>query len=470
DPASVTIIASDVDNASLKVTAVAGLPSGLSISPAIEVGNTTGTWTVSGNVTAAPGIYNVAVTISDGILSTVANFRITVIQENAIAQYTGGEFASTGSATATTANIRLSATVTDSPDANRGDIRNALVRFKIQPYDCDLNMTSQPVVYTSWRTVSLINLADATIGTAFLDTTFNVGTTCNAKLYDITAEVGNYYTGSSDAVTVSVSKSLNDFITGGGHIVNSSGTANKSGGIYKSTDNTKTNWGFNVKRDKNNLKGNVNIIIRSGTKTYQVKGIVSGSNGTLSINVTDPNNKKAIVTAKANMIDLATGLTVAFGNNATLELKMNDKGEPGANIDTYGITIWGTNNTLLYSSNWTGTVTNEVAINGGNIQVRSAVAAKAITSTEPVAPLIPEELTIKAFPNPSINYFIVNVRSKVDETVYLRVVDLRGRSVYTTKGSSNQTYKFGEDFSIGSYFLEVIKGTERRTLKLIKLK
>src|SRR5206468_3833844 len=142
------------------------------------------------------------------------------------------------------------------------------------------------------------------------------------------------------------------------------GTANKSSGVYKSSDNSKTNWGFNVKYNKNktNLQGNVNIIIRSGGKVYQVKGIVGGSNGALSVNVSDPNNKRATLTAKGNMTDVATALSVPYGSNATIELKMDDKGEPGANIDTYAITVWGSNNALLYSSNWSGTVTNEVPI------------------------------------------------------------------------------------------------------------
>src|SRR6185503_15961028 len=88
------------------------------------------------------------------------------------------------------------------------------------------------------------------------------------------------------------------------------GAANLSCGQYKSDDGSKTNFGFNVKYNKtgNNLQGNVNIIFRSGGIAYQVKGIVGGSNGSLSTNVSDPNNKRAVLVTKANVIYAATGL------------------------------------------------------------------------------------------------------------------------------------------------------------------
>ena len=273
----------------------------------------------------------------------------------------------------------MSATITDVTDGYSGDIRNAKVRFIITPYDCNVSMTPLPTIYTSYRTVSLINALDMTVGTAYLDTSLDVGA-CNAKIYDVKVEVSNYYTGFSEVATISVAKSLNDFITGGGHLKFGSGAANTSCGVYKSTDGSKTNFGFNVKYNKtgNNLQGNVNIIIRSGGVDYQVKGIVGGSNGSLSTNVSDPNNKRAVLTTKAQMTNLATGYAVPNSSNATLELKMNDKGEPGSNIDTYIINIWGSDGALLYSSSCSGA---EIPINGGNIQVRSTVIGLPTTTT-----------------------------------------------------------------------------------------
>ncbi len=310
------------------------------------------------------------------VTPTKGTTPMTITKEDALAVYSGTEFASTGTETASSANLRLQATVTDIADGYRGNITKALVRFIITPYDCNVSMTAQPTVTTSWRTVSLINPADITVGTAWLDTSLSVGT-CNAKIFDVKIEVNNYYTGFSQVATISVAKSLNDFITGGGHLDFGSGAANTSCGLYKSTDGSKTNFGFNVKYNKTgiNLQGNVNIIIRSGGIEYQVKGIVGGSNGSLSTNVSDPNNKRAVLTTKASISIPATG--VVIDGNGTMELIMNDKGEPGNN-DTYIIRIWGSNGVLLYSSSCSGV---EIPISGGNIQVRSTVIGLPTTTT-----------------------------------------------------------------------------------------
>jgi hypothetical protein len=401
---------------------------------------------------------------------------ITITQENDPVYYTGGEFASTGSSTSTTAKIRLAASLSDFPDGNPGDIRNALVRFKIQPYNCDNAMTPQSIVYTSWRPVSLINSADITKGTAYLDTTFNIGS-CDAKIYDITVEVGGYYSGYSDVVTISVAKSMNDFISGGGHLDFGSGSANQSSGVYKSSDNSKANWGFNVKYNKNktNLQGNANIIIRNGGKVYQVKGIVGGSNGSLGVNVSDPANKKATLTAKANMIDLATGLPVSYGSNATLQLKMSDKGEPGANIDTYGFAIWGSNGALLYSSNWSGSTnsTNEVAINGGNIQIGSTVAGARFQAPDSSgidsvhvkgSNLQNGPYIVKIFPNPTNEGKITVNITGTDERlqpVELYISDINGRLIYSDEqfclqNCTETTLNLDRRYKAGIYLIDII--------------
>ncbi|MEJ7681701.1 MAG: T9SS type A sorting domain-containing protein [Segetibacter sp.] len=124
---------------------------------------------------------------------------------------------------------------------------------------------------------------------------------------------------------------------------------------------------------------------------------------------------------------------------------------------------------LLFSSNWNGTQTVLQTLGGGNIQARNTVAAKA---TNPADALIveTETLTLKAFPNPSTQYFTVKLQSRVNEKAQLKVVDLLGRPVYLTEGSSNQTYRFGDPFASGSYFLQVTQGEKKQTLKLIKLK
>jgi len=301
-----------------------------------------------------------------------------ITQENDPAFYTGPEFASTGTATATTAKLRLTALVTDHTDGYPGDIKLAIVSFVITPYDCSSMIVGTPITVSA-SAVALVNPADNTIGTAFYDYTFDIGT-CNAKIFDVKVCVSGYYTAVSDVSTITVAKSLNDFVTGGGHHVFAANTSNVSCGPYKSDDGSKTNFGFNVKYNKTgtNLQGNVNVIIRSGGNVYQMKGIVGGTNGSLATNVSDLSNKRAVLTTKSSMINVATGLAVPDGSKATMELRMNDKGEPGAKIDTFIIKVWGESGALLYSSSCSNA---EVPINGGNIQVRSTITGLPTTTT-----------------------------------------------------------------------------------------
>jgi hypothetical protein len=235
-------------------------------------------------------------------------------------------------------------------------------------------------------------------------------------------------------------------------------------------------------KNKTNLQGNVNIIIRSGGKLYQVKGIVGGTNGSLAVDVTDPNNKKAIVTSKATMTDVATGLSVNYGSNATMELKMSDKGEPGANIDTYGITIWGSNSSLLYSSNWSGVTnsTSEVAINGGNIQVRST-SSRSFEATDSSAQTGINNLAdnnpyvIKVFPNPTdlgkITISIIGY-NEGNKPVQLYIFDITGKLIYSdakfcVHDCKETILNLDGRYSAGTYLIDVMIEGKKYQQKLV---
>jgi hypothetical protein len=48
-------------------------------------------------------------------------------------------------------------------------------------------------------------------------------------------------------------------------------------------------------------------------------------------------------------------------------MTLTDKGEPGSS-DSIGFTLWN-GNTLLFSSEWTGSKTDEKRLDGGNLVV-----------------------------------------------------------------------------------------------------
>ncbi|HET7081541.1 MAG TPA: hypothetical protein VFM49_29285, partial [Chloroflexia bacterium] len=72
---------------------------------------------------------------------------------------------------------------------------------------------------------------------------------------------------------------------------------------------------------------------------------------------------------KANIQDITDPQNpVTVEGNASLQLTMTDRGEPGAN-DTLAITVWNRNGALWYASNWNGTRTVEQVLGGGNLAV-----------------------------------------------------------------------------------------------------
>jgi len=413
-----------------------------------------------------------------------SNFEIK--KENAIADYTGQEFASTGTATATVAAVRLTATIRDTTavdaigDPASGRITKANARFKLR----GINPTNMAEVVAPFMTRSLpvtLLTSDTTIGSVLLDTTLSTGN-YDAVVYEVSVVIDSFYTGKTSVLgTITVSKTLDDFITFGGHIdMLLNPTVNTSSGFYPSDLNSKVNFGGSGKYNKNksNLQGGANIIWRSGGFSYQAKGIIGGSNGSLSVNASDPNNKRATMIAKANIAYAETGLAVPNTNNSTMTINMRDRGEPGVN-DSLSIEIRNGSGQLVYSTNWISINTIERKLSGGNIQVRSttavvsqvtAVAPGGMRSTAETEqmPLTSKPFAIKAYPNPSERFFTLNVDGDYNKDVEIKVFNLSGKQVYVTKGSANRTYRFGDGFINGVYLVEVIQGDKRKTIKLIK--
>ena len=394
-------------------------------------------------------------------------FAIT--QENAIADYTGTQFVSVPCATCATTNLTLSATIRDTTavyplnDLLPGDIRTARVKFININTNTDL---------TGWLTPGLVNAADLKTGLVTATWTVPLPTT-GYDTYSVgvivdktSAGVGNYIGRTETVINVSRS-ALGEFISGGGNIKSS-----QSAGSYASDPLTKLNFGFNIKYNRNNtnLQGNINIIFRRGGRVYQLKGTSINS---LSINATNPCAKKATFTSKANLQDV-TNPAAAIGvmGNLTLLCNITDKGEPGTS-DSYSIKVTNSSNALIYSSNWVSPNTTELILNGGNIDVHNGVVCittrNAMLVTEPVNTKSTEAFDAIAYPNPSSGQFNISVDSKSDEPISIRVVNSFGKVVYThTNVAKTKQITLGDNFADGVYFAEVIQGTKRKMLRLVK--
>jgi hypothetical protein len=320
-------------------------------------------------VLSGPGTYTITPVVGNlsaaNYTFTPVNGTLTVTPENATATYTGDLFVFASSTTSSSATVTLRATIQDPPkttaDPFQGDIRNATVTF--------VNRDTKAVLGTANLPVTLINSSDTTTGSAIQSVSLPINTTTGSTQYTIGIIVGyngsGYYTdnNSVEDTVVTVSQPIGTgFITGGGYLV-----ASASAGSYAADPGSKVNFGFNVKYNKSgtNLQGGFNAIVRANGHEYQIK-----SNSMTSLGISGTNQNLAQFDAKANVTDITNpNNPISLGGNLSLHVTMTDNGN--SKTDTLGITLWN-GTTLLFSSNWTGTKTQEQLLGGGNLVVHHA--------------------------------------------------------------------------------------------------
>lgn len=81
-----------------------------------------------------------------------------------------------------------------------------------------------------------------------------------------------------------------------------------------------------------------------------------------------------------------------------------------------------------------------------------------------------ESFEVKAHPNPSSNFFIIETKSNNSkEKIIVQVVDMYGRIIETRNVNANSIVRFGDQYRSGTYFVKIIQGKEHKEIKLIKL-
>lgn len=77
--------------------------------------------------------------------------------------------------------------------------------------------------------------------------------------------------------------------------------------------------------------------------------------------------------------------------------------------------------------------------------------------------------SVKVVPNPSSTYFNLQLSGEAGKAIQVRVYDVLGRMVESNGClPSNQMLRLGTGLRAGVYLVEVVQGTERQTLRLIK--
>ncbi len=83
---------------------------------------------------------------------------------------------------------------------------------------------------------------------------------------------------------------------------------------------------------------------------------------------------------------------------------------------------------------------------------------------EPVA-----KLEVRVAPNPTMSDFVLIVNSKTDDLVNIKVTDAYGKLVATlNKVVPGSAVRVGSNFTSGVYFAEIVQGTQRKVVKMVK--
>ena len=79
-------------------------------------------------------------------------------------------------------------------------------------------------------------------------------------------------------------------------------------------------------------------------------------------------------------------------------------------------------------------------------------------------------IIVLAVPNPSPTHFTITVETIGTEKVSLRVIDFTGKVIEQRNDiGSSKTLQLGGTYIPGIYVLEVVQGTKRKQIRLVKL-
>jgi hypothetical protein len=289
---------------------------------------------------------------------------LTVNKEDAVVDYPGSTFVVTPGATDTSMNVTVTGFLKEAQDGSLGArLTSQTLSFSAQP------TSGSPVTCTTGNlTVTAPGVASGTC------------TLTNVPVDSLTLELSlptnGYYAANVEDFVLTVTNPGTGFMTGGGWITD------PSSGL-------RDNFGFNVKSAKKGLSGSSLFIYRRVlTAPETINGITvpagaynwiikSNAMSTLSMSCNNATPKVCIgsFTGKATLkaVNRTTGVAYGIGGNQAFQIDVTDNGEPGASSsttpDTYGLKVSNSTNGTYYSTG-TGAAITQIALKGGNIQVR----------------------------------------------------------------------------------------------------
>ena len=174
-----------------------------------------------------------------------------------------------------------------------------------------------------------------------------------------------------------------------------------------------------------------------------------------------------------------TGKIISGQSGIGFTMTVVDGQVDGTGIDKIRMKIYNKNNgTVIYDNQFgSGDATlptsavganSTIVISGNNANVTSA-ATNQKGEKEIIDQDLSDELRVLVFPNPTINNFIINVKSNRSEKVLLQVIDINGRLIENRFINPNSGEQLGANYLPGTYFARIVQATLHKQIKLVKL-
>ena len=236
--------------------------------------------------------------------------------------------------------------------------------------------------------------------------------------------------------------------------------------------------------------GSLTVTPTGGVAPFQYKlnvgGIYGSSStfsglraGTYKVYVKDANGCEGIITVVISQpTSVAVGVTKTdiSCTTPTGSITINAPNSPGATFRLTPSNVYSLQSSFngLATGTYYGYAKDTHGCIGRSIAVvlspamgcRSTLAKGTHTSDKASS----TSMSVTLSPNPNRNVFRLRVHTAKAEAIQLRVLDINGKAVYTSKGSPSQAFTFGEDLTAGIYMIEVRQGNEIKILKAIKMK
>jgi hypothetical protein len=129
------------------------------------------------------------------------------------------------------------------------------------------------------------------------------------------------------------------------------------------------------------------------------------------------------------------------------------------------------NVTVQSSNNCSASTMSVLAVSLAACPGSTTTTPVLITKAEAIEVAVPvqTEMTMNVYPNPSTSNFNIKVSGGDLQKTTIRVLDMMGRVVKVYSVNEYDKFTFGNELKAGNYIIEVIKGSNKTTKRIIKL-